>query len=56
MVAYDRLDPQTGKRDIWLYDLARGTEQRLTFADNNWFPVWSPDSLRIAYARGDRSG
>jgi serine/threonine protein kinase len=51
MVAVDRLDPQTGKRDIWLHDLARGTEQRLTFANDNQFPVWSPDNLRIAYVQ-----
>jgi len=49
MVAVDRLDPQSGKRDIWLHDLARGTEQRLTFANDNQFPAWSPDSLRVAY-------
>jgi serine/threonine-protein kinase len=49
MVAVDRHDIQTGKRDIWLHDLTRGTEQRLTFADGNTYPVWSPDSLRVAY-------
>jgi eukaryotic-like serine/threonine-protein kinase len=51
MVAYDPLDPQTGKRDIWLHDLARRTEQRLTFANSNDLPVWSPDSLRVAYVQ-----
>jgi Tol biopolymer transport system component/tRNA A-37 threonylcarbamoyl transferase component Bud32 len=50
-VATDRLDAASGNRDIWLLDLVRGTEQRLTFAGNNIFPVWSPDSLRIAYTR-----
>ena len=54
MVAVDRLDPQSSKRDIWLHDLARGSEQRLTFADSNFYPVWSPDSLRVAYTRGGK--
>ena len=36
----------SGDRDIWLYDLARGTEQRITFAGNNIFPIWSPDGAR----------
>jgi eukaryotic-like serine/threonine-protein kinase len=39
----------SGDRDIWLYDLARGTEQRITFAGNNTFPIWSPDGARIAF-------
>ncbi len=30
MVATDRLDAGSNTRDIWLHDLARGTEQRLT--------------------------
>jgi len=51
MVATDRLDAQSRNRDIWLYDLVRGTEQRLTFEDNNTEPVWSPDGLRIAYIK-----
>ncbi|HSP69937.1 MAG TPA: protein kinase [Bryobacteraceae bacterium] len=54
-VVTDRLDAASGNRDIWLYDLARGTEQRLTFAENNRFPIWSPDSARIAFL-GTREG
>jgi eukaryotic-like serine/threonine-protein kinase len=54
-VATDRLDPQSGNRDIWLYDLARGTEQRLTFSGENRFPIWSPDGTRIAFD-GNRGG
>jgi len=47
----------SGDRDIWLYDLARGTEQRITFAGNNIFPIWSPDGARIAFlATRDGSG
>ena len=51
MIATDRLDPQSRNRDIWIYDLARGTEPRLTFANNNTEPVWSPDGKRVAYVR-----
>jgi Tol biopolymer transport system component len=55
MVATDRLDTSGANRDIWVYDLVRGTEQRLTFAGNNQLPVWSPDGLRVAYTnRTDR--
>ena len=56
MVASDRVDPQARRRDIWLTDLVRGGEQRLTFAGENSFPVWSPDSLRVAYFHADQDG
>lgn len=43
-VAFDRRDAQTGFNDIWLRDLARGTDSRFTFnSRNNQIPVWSPD-------------
>jgi serine/threonine-protein kinase len=39
-----------GKRiDIWVYDLARDTLARLTFAGNNLTPTWAPDGQRITY-------
>ena len=37
--------------DIWIYDLARGTQTRLTFSvgfDSS--PVWSPDGKSLIYA------
>jgi dipeptidyl aminopeptidase/acylaminoacyl peptidase len=34
--------------DVWVYALASGTLSRLTF-DGRSFPIWSPDSRRIAY-------
>jgi eukaryotic-like serine/threonine-protein kinase len=39
-----------GERDIWLFDLGRGTNTRLTFdtADET-NPTWSPDGRQIAF-------
>jgi eukaryotic-like serine/threonine-protein kinase len=46
----------TANADIWIHDLARGTQTRLTFGPgNSWWPVWSPDGLRVAYA-AERGG
>ncbi len=40
-------------RDIWTYDLARGTSTRLTFAPEpeDW-PLWTPDGRRIVFGSG----
>jgi serine/threonine protein kinase len=55
-VAFDLRDMQTGYYDIWLHDLARGTDSRFTFnSKNNQFPVWSPDGNYLAF-NSDRSG
>jgi eukaryotic-like serine/threonine-protein kinase len=46
----------TGKRDIWVFDLVKGNQTRLTSdpADET-NPVWSPDGSEIAYC-SDRQG
>jgi len=53
-VAVNRTEPQTGE-DIWLYELARGVNTRLTFQGGS-YPVWSPDGSRIVFesTRGSR--
>jgi Tol biopolymer transport system component len=42
--------------DVWTYDIGADRMSRLTFhPDNDWSPIWSPDSSHIVYAswRGD---
>jgi Tol biopolymer transport system component len=45
-----------GKRNIWVFDVVRGTRNRVTFepADES-NPTWSPDGSEIAYS-SDRRG
>jgi eukaryotic-like serine/threonine-protein kinase len=55
-VAFERNDPQTQNRDIWLLDIASGATTRFT-SDPGWeaFPTWSPDGSRIIFT-SNRSG
>jgi Tol biopolymer transport system component len=49
-VAYDLRDPNTGRFDIWVHEIAAKTDSRFTFGEgSNRFPVWSADGSRIAY-------
>jgi serine/threonine protein kinase len=49
-------DPKTGKRDIWLIDLARAVKSRFTFDPADDFnPVWSRDGSLLFFT-SDRKG
>jgi len=49
-VAYHSPDLQTGKTDIFTWDLASGNRVRLTFSSHYYrTAVWSPDGKRLAY-------
>ncbi len=55
-IAMRRLDAQSGTRDVWLIEIARGITSRFTFDpanDNN--PLWSPDGGKIVF-NSDRDG
>jgi serine/threonine protein kinase len=42
-------------KDIWIFDTARGTEDRITYEGQNAFPIWTADGSRFAF-RSDRAG
>jgi Tol biopolymer transport system component len=51
-VAVSILDPSLGTRDIWLYDVARGTRERFTFDRGDDFaPIWArPGGDRVVFS------
>src|SRR5579884_2499356 len=55
-IAFERNDPQTQNRDLWLFDLSSGAATRFT-SNPGWeaFPTWSPDASRILFT-SNRSG
>ena len=55
-VAVGVLDPSIVNFHLWLYDLHREKETRLTFGPSrNSFPVWAPDGRRLVFS-SNRNG
>jgi dipeptidyl aminopeptidase/acylaminoacyl peptidase len=55
-IAFTRADEQTGNRDVWSIEVARGVTARLTtHGANDWFPIWSSDGRRLVFG-SDREG
>ena len=50
------LNGASGSGDVWIYDLARHTNTRLTFTGKNAAPVWSADGKDIFYTSPDPTG
>ena len=51
LVAVDVRDPETQLGDIWLWDLARETLDRLTLDPrSDRAPVWTPDGRRVVFS------
>jgi hypothetical protein len=47
-IVFSRFDTEDNL-DVWIRDLNRGGEERITLDGNSAFPVWSPDGESIAY-------
>jgi Tol biopolymer transport system component len=51
-VAFDIPSPQALGDSIWIADLSRHAQTRLTFGtDSNRYPIWSPDDSRVVFSR-----
>jgi eukaryotic-like serine/threonine-protein kinase len=48
-VALTEQSPGQADVDVWVYDLARGTNTKLTFGTVDVQPAWSPDGKMIAF-------
>ena len=50
-LAIARMDANTGKRDIWVFDLGRRVGEQITRDPvGAMFPAWRPDGLSIVFS------
>jgi TolB protein len=50
-ILFDRTQERVGTFDVWVRDLARGTENRITTAaDSETLPIWLPGETETVYA------
>ena len=47
------LEGNSGNGDVWIYDFADGTFNRLSFTGSNAAPAWSGDGLSVYYSSFD---
>jgi serine/threonine-protein kinase len=46
------INDETRRSDLWIYDGERGSKIRLTTAQHNLEPVWTPDGHNITFSAG----
>ena len=49
----NQTDPHTGSTGVWSFDLNRKTDTPVTTGGVDFFPIWSPDALKVAFAKSD---
>jgi Tol biopolymer transport system component len=50
-------NPESGKGDIWVYDLERGRRSRLTFDEgDDYGAIWTPDGKQVTFASARERG
>jgi len=55
-IVMDLRDPSSSNTDVWVYDIARKTQTRLTFAPGfDGSAIWSPDDSQIAFVSDRKS-
>ena len=53
-LAVQEADPQAGRTDVWVIDLARGVRTRLTLDVGGTMPLWSTDGSSVVVDTADR--
>jgi Tol biopolymer transport system component len=54
-IVFNRLDPETGKGDLWRYEFAGDRLSRLTLnADPNGAAIWMPDQTHVIFSNGNK--